>query len=171
MIGPPTNAARCSANPLAAAILAASLFLWPLAPAHAAGGAFAVDDTDIAKPGDCKVESWLSFADNRDFVASSTPACVFNIFRPVEIGTQFQRFRAEGEWGTSLTVKAKTTLVPYDTSPFGLALSGGTAFDLITGENIASFVNVPFSLKFPQLPEASAFPSLVTESVWLPLAS
>src|SRR5262245_17482271 len=31
-----------------------------------ASGAFAVDDADVDQPGQCKVESWLSTADNRD---------------------------------------------------------------------------------------------------------
>ena len=106
MIGPATSAARRCRNSFAAAILGALLLLLPRAPAHAAGGAFVVDDSDIADTGNCKVESWVSFADNHDFVASSTPACVFNVFQPVEIGTQFQRFRAGGIWDTSLTLKA-----------------------------------------------------------------
>jgi hypothetical protein len=130
-----------------AASLAALLLLAPLAPAHAAGGAFVVDDSEIAKVGDCKVESWVSFADNHDFVGSSTPACVFNIFQPVEIGAQFQRFRAGGVWDTSLTMKAKTNMISIDPGNFGLALSGGNTIDLITGEYLGSFVNVPVSLK------------------------
>jgi hypothetical protein len=147
MIGPATSAARCFGYPLAAAVFAASLCVLPPLPAHAAGGAFVVDDTDIAKAGDCKVESYVSKADNGDFLVSSTPACVFNLLQPVEIGTQFQRFRFGGIWDTTLTVKAKTNIVDYEKNPYGLAVSGGTSFDLITGENLGSYVNVPFSLK------------------------
>ena len=41
--------------------------------AHAAGGAFVVDDAAIDDPGACKVESSISFAGNRDFVGLSRP--------------------------------------------------------------------------------------------------
>src|SRR5678816_972747 len=43
---------------------------------HAAGGAFAVDDSEVGKPGECKVESWVAFADNKDFIGTTSPACV-----------------------------------------------------------------------------------------------
>ncbi len=44
-------------------------------PAQAAGGAFVVDDGEIGKPGDCKIESWASFASNADFLGVTSPAC------------------------------------------------------------------------------------------------
>ena len=58
-------------------------------PASSAGGAFQVDDAEVAKAGFCKVESWLSYADNRDFIDVISPACVFDITRPVELNAQF----------------------------------------------------------------------------------
>jgi hypothetical protein len=42
---------------LAPIVLAAGVLLLLPAYADAAGGAFAVDDVEIGKPGDCKVES------------------------------------------------------------------------------------------------------------------
>ena len=63
------------------------------AQAHAAGGAFAVDDVEIGKPGDCKVESWASIASNHDFIAVTSPACVVKLGIPVELGGQLQRSR------------------------------------------------------------------------------
>jgi hypothetical protein len=53
---------RCAALAVAtglAALLAAG-------QARAAGGAYAVDDVEIGKPGECKVESFGQGADNRD---------------------------------------------------------------------------------------------------------
>src|SRR5436190_15067842 len=82
--------------------------------AQAAGGAFAVDDSEVGKPGECKVESWVSFGDNKDFIGAVSPACVVNIGRPVELGAQVQRARGDGEWGTGLTLKAKTNLIPLE---------------------------------------------------------
>src|SRR6185312_5647595 len=79
--------------------------------AFAAGGAFAVDDAGIDDVGACKVESWISMASNTDLAAVSTPACVVPLFLPTELGVQAARVRADGEWSTSLTPKAKMTLV------------------------------------------------------------
>jgi hypothetical protein len=111
--------------------------------AQAAGGAFAVDDAAIDDVGACKVESWVSLASNTDLAAVSTPACVIPLFLPTEIGVQAARVRADGEWSTSLTPKAKMTLVKPEVGKFGLAISGGTTFDALTGENTGSFVNIP----------------------------
>jgi hypothetical protein len=110
----------------------------------AAGGAFAVDDSEIGKPGECKVESWLSVATNYpgDLVASTAPACVVSLGLPIEIGGQFQRTKSDGEWGTSAGVKAKTKL-PIESNKVGLALSGGINFDLITHQTASYFINVP----------------------------
>jgi hypothetical protein len=131
----------------AAASLAVPLLLAPLTRAHAAGGAFFVDDSEIAKVGDCKVESFLQSASNHDFVGSTNPACVFNVFQPVELGAQLLRVRFDHVWDTALTFKAKTNMISTDKGGFGLALSGGTAIDLVTGDYLGSFVNVPVSLK------------------------
>ena len=111
--------------------------------AHAAGGAYAVDDAAIDDVGACKVESWVSLASNTDLAAVSTPACVVPLFLPTEIGVQAARVRTDGEWGTSLTPKAKMTLVKPEAGKFGLAIAGGTTFDLLTGQNTGSFVNIP----------------------------
>ncbi|MDQ2955011.1 MAG: hypothetical protein M3R18_08785, partial [Pseudomonadota bacterium] len=116
--------------------------------AWAAGGAFAVDDSEIGKPGECKVESWLSVATNSagDLIASTSPACVVSFGHPVEIGGQFQRTKSDGEWGTSAGVKAKTNLFPAGSNKVGLGLSGGVNFDLLTHQTSSYFINVPATL-------------------------
>jgi len=112
---------------------------------NAAGGAFAVDDSEVGKPGECKVESWVSFAGNSDFIAASAPACVVNLGRPVEFGVQAQRARSDGEWGTGLTLKTKTNLIPLEGSRFGLGISGSTSWDLTTGDNTGGAINIPLT--------------------------
>jgi hypothetical protein len=113
--------------------------------AAAAGGAFVVDDVDVEAPGSCKVESWASFAKNptNDFVGVISPACVVNIGRPVEINVDYQRSRADENWGTTLLLKGKTNLIPAELNKLGLAVVGGTTWDLLTKENTSGFVNVP----------------------------
>ena len=72
----------------------------PIAP-FAAGAAYQVDTADVSEPGTCKVESWVSFAKNGDFIGSTSPDCVVSIFgKPVDISAQFSRFRSDDEWGT-----------------------------------------------------------------------
>ena len=116
--------------------------------AHAAGGAYVVDDAAIDDVGTCKVESWISLASNTDLAAVSTPACVVPLFLPTELGLQAARTRTDGEWGTSLTPKFKTTLVKPEVGKFGLAISVGATFDVLTGENTGTFVNVPVTFEF-----------------------
>jgi hypothetical protein len=131
---------------LAPLILAAGILLLP-ARTHAAGGAFAVDDVEVGKPGDCKVESWASAASNHDFAAVTSPACVVKLGIPVELGAQVQRFRSGDEWGTTGGLKAKINLIPVENHAFGLGLAGGNTWDLATGASAGGFINVPVTFQ------------------------
>jgi hypothetical protein len=132
---------------VSAGCLATALAVTAPTSALAAGGAFAVDDSEIGKPGDCKVESWASFASNRDLIAAAAPACVVALGVPVELGGQLQRTRAGDVWGTSGTLKGKVNLIPVEGHAFGLGLSGGSSWDLLTGVHTAGFVNVPVTFQ------------------------
>lgn len=114
--------------------------------ARAAGGAFVVDDSDIADIGACKVESWTSFADNRDFVGVTLPACVVDLGRPVEVGAAFSGFRAGNVWDGGLTLKGKSNLVKAGVGTVGVALSGSVTLDVRTGDVTALSAAVPFTL-------------------------
>ncbi len=129
-----------------ASIVFAAAVLLP-ARAHAAGGAFVVDDAAIGKPGECKVESWASFGSNSDFTAVTSPACVANLGIPVELGGQLQRSRDDGAWGTSGMPRAKANLIPVANHPFGLGISGGSSWDLVSGANTGGFINVPVTFQ------------------------
>ena len=80
--------------------------------ANAAGGAYAVDDAQIAPTNTCQVESWVASARNKDFVGVVAPACTVDVFRPVELKTELQRSRAGGVWGTFFGLQAKTVVLP-----------------------------------------------------------
>ena len=58
--------------------------------ALAANGGVAVDDTDVDPVGNCKVDSWASFASNRDRLGVVSPGCVFDFGRPVDITFGFR---------------------------------------------------------------------------------
>lgn len=119
----------------------------PETAAQAAGGAFVVDDVEIAKPGDCKVESWVQAASNHDFAAVTSPACVANLGMPVELSGLFQRSRSSDTWGTSGGVKAKVNLIPVEGHPFGLGIAGGVNWDLLSGANTSGFFYVPVTFQ------------------------
>jgi hypothetical protein len=127
--------------------LAVSAALLTTRPADAAGGAFIVDDVEIAKPGECKVESWAQAASNRDFNAVTSPACVVKLGIPVELGAALQRSRADDAWGTSGTLKAKTNIIPVTNHPFGLGIEGAVSWDLLTGANTGGTIFVPVTIQ------------------------
>lgn len=117
------------------------------AGAHAAGGAFAVDDAAIGKVGACHVESWISLGHNGDFVGLSQPACVVRLGLPVEIRATLQGTQTDHEWATHGALQAKTVLLPVDPRNVGIALSVGTSFDLAKGESAVSYINLPVTIK------------------------
>ena len=131
----------------AAAIMMAAM---PASIAQAAGTAFAVDTSEISEVGSCKVEAWHSSARNKDQVSTANPACVVDLFMPFELSAQITRSRSDDEWATSLTPKAKTKLVPTAIGSFGLAVAGGTSFDLTTGENTTIFAYAPATLRLSE---------------------
>ena len=62
----------------------------------AAGAAYAVDPADVTNAGACKIESWASWASNRDFNAVVSPGCGFDAFRPFEVSAAINRARSDG---------------------------------------------------------------------------
>jgi hypothetical protein len=115
--------------------------------AQAAGAAYQVDTAEVSEPGSCKVESWVSSANNRDLIASVAPACVVNLGRPVELSSQFTRFRIDDEWGTGAAPKVKMNIVPTSIGSWGVALTAIAFYDLIAKENAGYAVNVPATLR------------------------
>ena len=134
----------------AARTLAAALLLAAIGPqwAYGAGGAFAVDNAGVDNAGTCKVEAWTSFSHRHDFVGAVAPACAVSLGQALEFGVQFDRPKFDGEWASGLLLKAKTAIIPLtDDARFGIAISGGTALVLPSGNTAAWFFNVPFSFR------------------------
>ncbi len=119
--------------------------------AQAAGAGYAVDIAEVSSPGSCKVESWVSSADNGDLLAAVSPACVVNLTRPVEFSSQFSRSGSSGEWATAATPKIKTNLLPSGIGIWGLAITASAAYDLSTGENTAVSVVLPATLRLSEV--------------------
>jgi hypothetical protein len=125
---------------------AAALLLMALASppqAHAANGAVAVDDTDVDPVGKCKVDSWASFASNRDRLGVVSPGCVFDFGRPVDITFGFVRGRTDGEWESAATVKLRTLIVPGGVGQWSLLFSAAAAYNITTNELADVLINIP----------------------------
>jgi hypothetical protein len=114
---------------------------------QAAGSAYAVDTAEVGEPGNCKVESWLSWADNRDFIAALTPACVVDFGHPIDVSAQISRSRADGDWTTSISPKLKANIVPTAIGRFGFAVSATATIDTISREATAFMAAVPATLR------------------------
>jgi hypothetical protein len=121
-------------------------------PRHtqAAGSAYAVDTSEVSDGGSCKVESWLSVASNSDAFAAVNPSCAFALLRPVELSAQFARSRADDEWATAVTPKAKMNLLPSGIGTFGLAVSSTASFDLMTRQNTSVAFTVPATMRLSE---------------------
>lgn len=115
--------------------------------AAAAGAAYVVDTAEVSEAGSCKVESWISSAQNQDLFAAVNPSCVASIGRPVEIGVQLSRSRSDGEWGTGAAPKIKTNLMPSGIGQFGLAVAAGFSFDALSGEASGGFAYLPATVR------------------------
>src|SRR5260370_24401656 len=135
---------------IALAAIAAGSALLASTGARAANGAYAVDAADISEVGSCKVESWISTATNTDFSAVANPSCVVDPFKPVELSLLTNRFRSDGDWGTSIAPKAKTNLVPTGIGKFGFSFYAGGQFDALTGENLTAFAVVPSTFRLSE---------------------
>ena len=118
--------------------------------AYAAGTAYGVDTAEVNDPGNCKVEAWTSWADNRDGLVTANPACVVNIITPTEISAQITRARSGDDWSTSITPKAKAKLVPSSIGSFGFSLAAGASYDATSHELTSIFATIPATLRLSE---------------------
>jgi hypothetical protein len=111
--------------------------------AFAAGAAYQVDTVEISEVGACKVETWASFADNKDRVVAMSPACSLPFVRPLELSVQanYSWANADAEASTTLTPKLKVNLLESAIGVPGFAVSGTTTQDLGANQNTAVALN------------------------------
>jgi hypothetical protein len=120
------------------------------APAFSArlGGAYNVDDAEIGKLGSCEIESWGSFAANRDHIAVFSPACVVNLGGPVELGTNLVNQRSDGDPDSFVSLTAKAVPIPIGPSGFGLAVAGAIVYDPLDRTGSGAILNIPVTYDF-----------------------
>ena len=118
---------------------------------EAAGTAYGVDTAEVSEVGNCKIESWLSWASNQDFLAVANPSCVVDLSRPVEVSVNIQRARSDGEWGTSVAPKLKTNILPSAIGRFGVAIAAGAIYDVTGNEMSGAYAYVPATLRLSDI--------------------
>lgn len=119
--------------------------------AEAAGTAFAVDTAEVGDPGNCKVETWVSVAGNSDHLVTANPSCIVGLWTTTEISLQVQRSRADDEWSTSLTPKAKSRMLPTQIGAFGFAAATGFSVDPHAKEVTSVFGYIPATLRLSEI--------------------
>jgi len=129
--------------------MAAWFSLAVMAPieARAAGAAYQVDTAEVSEAGSCKVESWASFASNRDFFGAVSPACSVPFVRPLELSAQFNRSRSDGEWDTAATPKFKVNLISSAIGTPGMAVTGTVTYDFGLRDATQVNLTVPVTLR------------------------
>lgn len=90
-----------------------------LSKAHAAGGAYVVDDGAINAPGSCNVDAWYSA--NRQASGTLSPACTFSALPTVQWGAALSRGGGE----TQVSPQLKTQVVAREDLGLELAISAG----------------------------------------------
>jgi hypothetical protein len=98
----------------------------------------------------CKVESWLSAASNHDIIGATSPACAFDIGRPLELSSQFTRTRTDGEWDAAVAPKAKVNLAPSGIGIFGVAVTATTFLDLTAGQSTGLAAAIPATIRLSE---------------------
>lgn len=119
--------------------------------ARAAGTAYGVDTAEVGEVGNCKVESWLSWASNQDFIGVTNPSCIVNMGRAVEVSAQIQRTRSDGEWGTSVAPKFKTNIIPSGIGTFGVAVAAGAIYDVNANDISGFYAYVPATIRLSEV--------------------
>jgi hypothetical protein len=115
--------------------------------AQAAGGPYAVDDSEIGAPGDCKVEIFAARSDRRDWSATVSPACTFAALPFAELGLNLTHARAGGDDDTLFGPKAKVSLVPIDRFGVGIGVSASATASGNESRFQSATVLVPFTIQ------------------------
>jgi len=102
------------------------------AKAHAAGGAYVVDDGAINAPGECNVDAWHTANRHAGDTHNETlsPACTFNEMQSVQWGTALSRATAEGKGETQISPQVKVQVLSRDDWGLELAVAAGAHFAL-----------------------------------------
>ena len=108
--------------------LAVLLLIALLSKAHAAGGAYVVDDGAINAPGTCNVDAWFSANrhDGSSHNETLSPACNFSALPSVQWGAALSRTAGE----TQISPQLKAQVVSREELGLEMAVAAGAHFAL-----------------------------------------
>ncbi|AZE78769.1 hypothetical protein [Pseudomonas synxantha] len=130
------------------ASLGAVLLIALLSKAHAAGGAYVVDDGAVNAPGECNVDAWYSANRHAGGTHNATlsPACTFSAMPTVQWGAALSRATAADEGETQISPQVKVQVLSREDVGLELAIAAGAhvALDRQHGFDGAD-LNVPLT--------------------------
>ena len=116
--------------------------------AHAAGGAYVVDDGAVNAPGECNVDAWYSANRHAGSTHNATlsPACTFSAMPAVQWGAALSRATAAGKGETQISPQVKAQVLSREDLGLELAIAAGAhvALDRQHGFDGAD-LNVPLT--------------------------
>lgn len=107
------------------AVLAVTLLLTLLSKAHAAGGAYVVDDAAINSPGECNVDAWHKGSRHQgsQYQSVLSSACTFGALPGYQLGASFSREPGDGGAAQHLSPQLKTQLLSQPALGLAVALA------------------------------------------------
>lgn len=125
---PPAKQRALRRNLLFIGITLGSILLIALVSmAHAAGGAYVVDDGAINAPGACNLDAWYS-ADRHagsTHTATLSPACTFSALPSVQWGAALSRADSAGRGETQVSPQLKAQVLSRQDLGLEMAISAG----------------------------------------------
>ncbi|MFL1505299.1 hypothetical protein ACI77N_29645 [Pseudomonas sp. S191] len=103
-----------------------------LSKAHAAGGAYVVDDGAVNAPGECNVDAWYSANRHQGNVHNQTlnPACTFSALPSVQWSAALSRASNAGETETQVSPQVKAQVWSRDDLGLQMAVAATSHFAL-----------------------------------------
>lgn len=107
--------------------LGAVLLIALFSKAHAAGGAYVVDDGAINAPGECNVDAWYSADRHAGSTHNATlsPACTFSAMPWMQWGATLSRAADAGTGETQVSPQVKAQLLSREDLGLELAIAAG----------------------------------------------
>jgi len=120
---------RVQARAFALLAMLAGAALAGASSARAAGGAYLVDDYEVLEPGQCQIETWATFARNRERSFVAAPSCTPAALPWLQVGVGFERSGMTGDWASASELTLKASIVPIERFGVGVGLAANLVYD------------------------------------------
>ncbi|KZN19433.1 MULTISPECIES: hypothetical protein [Pseudomonas] len=146
---PPSQSRRLRRNLLFISItLGLITLLTVISKAHAAGGAYVVDDAAINAPGECNIDAWYQSGRHNHSSSNAVLSqdCTLKGLPNLQLGAAIQHSRDDGDSETQLSPQFKTLLFSREDLGIQLALAGSAHFTFNRDHTFdGADLNLPFT--------------------------